>query len=155
MITGFDLVREMIRVAGGAPLSVRQDEITMRGHAIEVRINAEDPALDFRPCPGTVTSLSIPGGMGVRFDTMLHAGYAVPPFYDSLVGKLIVWDDTRMGAIARLDRALGELRIQGIATTTGLHRALARDADVQAGRFHTRWLEERPLPTLTDTETGR
>ncbi|WP_062211610.1 acetyl-CoA carboxylase biotin carboxylase subunit [Aureimonas sp. AU12] len=155
MITGFDLVREMIRVAGGAPLSVRQDEIAMRGHAIEVRINAEDPTLDFRPCPGTVTALRIPGGMGVRFDTMLHAGYAVPPFYDSLIGKLIVWDDTREGAIARLDRALGELRIEGIATTAGLHQALARDADVQAGRFHTRWLEERPLPTLTDTETGR
>ncbi|KQT82819.1 acetyl-CoA carboxylase biotin carboxylase subunit [Aurantimonas sp. Leaf443] len=160
MITGFDLVREMIRIAGGQALSVRQEDIVLRGHAIEVRINAEDPALDFRPSPGTASGLALPGGMGVRFDTMLYEGYAIPPFYDSLVGKLIVWDDTRQGAIARLRRALGELRIEGIATTAPLHMALAREPDILAGRFHTRWLEERALPSLQapalpTTETAR
>jgi acetyl-CoA carboxylase, biotin carboxylase subunit len=114
MITGIDLVREMIRVAGGAPLSFTQDQVTMKGHAIEVRINAEDPAKNFQPAPGTVTGLRIPGGPGTRFDTMLYQGYQVPPFYDSLLGKLIVWDDTREAAIARMARALDELDVAGV-----------------------------------------
>jgi acetyl-CoA carboxylase biotin carboxylase subunit len=141
MITGIDLVREMIRIAGGERLRIRQDEVRIAGHSIEVRINAEDPAKGFMPNPGTVTALSIPGGNGVRFDSMLYRGYTVPPFYDSLLGKLIVHDEDRASAIRRLDRALGELNIEGLATTTPLHQALARDPDVQAGRFHTAWLE--------------
>ncbi|HUG62963.1 MAG TPA: acetyl-CoA carboxylase biotin carboxylase subunit [Methylomirabilota bacterium] len=141
MVTGIDLVREMIRIAGGARLAYAQSDVRLSGHAIEVRINAEDPARDFLPAPGTVETLTAPGGMGVRFDTMLYPGYAVPPFYDSLLGKLIVWDETRAEAIARLSRALGELRIDGIATTTVLHRALAADDEVRAGDVHTRWLE--------------
>jgi len=141
MVTGIDLVVEMIRIAGGAPLSLRQDQIRVEGHAIEVRINAEDPAKNFLPNPGTVSALSIPGGDGVRFDSMLYAGYTVPPFYDSLLGKLIVHDRDRPSAIARLGRALAELEVEGLATTKSLHQALARDPDVQAGRFHTAWLE--------------
>jgi acetyl-CoA carboxylase biotin carboxylase subunit len=141
MITGIDLVREMIRIAGGERLDLTQDRVAARGHAIEVRINAEDPSKGFQPAPGTVAGLSIPGGMGVRFDTMLYPGYAIPPFYDSLLGKLIVWDDTREGAIRRLIRALGELRVDGLPTTAALHLALAADPAVRAGDVHTSWLE--------------
>jgi acetyl-CoA carboxylase biotin carboxylase subunit len=141
MVTGIDLVREMIRVCGGAPLAYAQDDVRLRGHAIEVRINAEDPSRNFLPAPGTVSTLRVPGGMGVRFDSMLYPGYVVPPFYDSLLGKLIVWDETRAGAIDRLARALGELEVGGLPTTAPLHLALAADADVRAGHFHTRWLE--------------
>jgi acetyl-CoA carboxylase, biotin carboxylase subunit len=141
MITGIDLVREMIRIAGGEPLRIRQDQLRISGHAIEVRINAEDPARGFMPNPGTVSALNVPGGNGVRFDSMLYPGYTVPPFYDSLLGKLIVHDEDRASAIRRLVRALGELSVEGLATTKSLHQALARDADVLAGRFHTAWLE--------------
>ncbi len=116
-------------------------EMVTGSHSIEVRINAEDPAKGFAPNPGTVTALSVPGGNGVRFDSMLYAGYTVPPFYDSLLGKLIVHDEDRASAIRRLDRALGELNVEGLATTKPLHQALVRDPDVQAGRFHTAWLE--------------
>lgn len=141
MITGIDLVREMILVAGGAPLTVAQEDVRMNGHSIEVRINAEDPAKNFMPAPGTVTALNVPGGPGTRFDTMLYQGYQVPPFYDSLLGKLIVWDTSREAAINRMIRALNELRIEGLATTKSLHLALAADPEVRAGAFHTRWLE--------------
>ena len=140
-ITGIDLVREMIRIAGGERLRVRQHQVRMNGHAIEVRINAEDPAKGFMPNPGTVTALDVPGGNGVRFDSLLYLGYTVPPFYDSLLGKLIVHDEDRPSAIRRLDRALAELNVEGVVTTKPLHQALARDADVQAARFHTAWLE--------------
>ncbi len=141
-ITGIDLVREMIRVAGGEALRFKQSDIIMRGHAIEVRINAEDPSKDFMPFPGVVGDLKIPGGPGVRFDSMLYAGYAIPPFYDSLLGKLVVWDDSREEAIDRMSRALGELEIGGVKTTKPLFQALATDADVRAARFDTRWLEQ-------------
>ena len=142
MITGIDLVREMIRIADGEPLRFRQGEVEARGHAIEVRINAEDTTRNFMPQPGTVTGLTVPGGFGVRFDSMLYPGCSVPPYYDSLLGKLIVWDETRVGALARLRRALTELKIEGIATTVPLHAALARDPDVTGSRIHTRWLED-------------
>ena len=141
MITGFDLVREMIRIAMGERLRIKQSEIAMRGHAIEVRINAEDPAKDFMPAPGLIDSLTVPGGMGVRFDTLLYQGYTVPPFYDSLLGKLIVWDESREAALGRLTRALHELKIGGLKTTQALHLALASDADVRAARFDTQFLE--------------
>jgi urea carboxylase len=141
MITGIDLVREMIGICGGEPLHLKQEDIRLTGAAIEVRINAEDPAKDFMPFPGTVSSLTIPGGPGTRFDSMLYQGYQVPPFYDSLLGKLIVWDTTRAGAIARLQRALAELDVGGIATTKPLHQLLAADPEVGRAAFHTRWLE--------------
>ncbi|WP_454289292.1 acetyl-CoA carboxylase biotin carboxylase subunit [Rhizobium arsenicireducens] len=141
MITGIDLVQEMIKVAGGARLSVRQEDIRVTGHAIECRINAEDPARGFLPGPGTIEALGVPTGEGVRFDTMLYEGYTVPPFYDSLLGKLIVWGETRDACIARLADALDNLEIRGLATTIPLHRALAADPSVASGDVHTRFLE--------------
>jgi len=141
MITGFDLVREMIRIAMGERLRMRQSDIVMRGHAVECRINAEDPAKGFLPAPGTIDSLSVPGGAGVRFDTLLYQGYTVPPFYDSLLGKLIVWDENREAALDRMKRALNELSIGGLKTTKPLHLALAADPDVRAARFDTQFLE--------------
>jgi acetyl-CoA carboxylase, biotin carboxylase subunit len=140
-ITGIDLVAEMLRIAGGEPLRIAQDDVTVKGHAIEVRLNAEDPARDFAPFPGTIGDLRIPGGPGVRFDSMLYNGYQVPPFYDSLLAKLIVHAETREAAIIRLTRALRELEIGGIKTTKPLFLALAADPSVRAGEVHTRWLE--------------
>jgi acetyl-CoA carboxylase biotin carboxylase subunit len=140
-VTGVDLVGEMLRIAGGEPLRLKQADISLRGHAIEVRINAEDPANNFMPFPGVVGSLGVPGGPGVRFDTMLYSGYAIPPFYDSLLGKLIVWAESRAHAIERLKGALAELDIAGVKTTAPLFTALAADPDVRANAVHTRWLE--------------
>jgi len=141
MITGIDLVAEGLRIAGGEALRLRQRHIVVRGHAIEVRLNAEDPSRDFAPFPGTVTDLRVPGGPGVRFESMLYAGYTVPPFYDSLLAKLVVHAETREAAIMRLVRALKETRIDGLKTTKPLFLALADDPVVQAGDVHTRWLE--------------
>jgi acetyl-CoA carboxylase, biotin carboxylase subunit len=141
MITGLDLVAQMFRIAGGEGLGLQQADITARGHAIEVRINAEDPSQNFRPWPGQVLTLDVPEGPNIRFDTMLYAGYTVPPFYDSLLGKLIVHGETRDAALATLRSALDQLDITGLPTTIPLHRALARDASVAAGFFHTRFLE--------------
>ena len=141
MLTGVDLVQEMIRVCGGAPLSVTQDEIRRNGHAIEVRLNAEDPFMQFMPFPGKIFSLKIPEGEGVRFDHFIYEGYQIPPFYDSLIGKLIVHGKDRKDAIAKMITALDGLEIGGIKTTIPLHKALARDAAVASGDFHTQWLE--------------
>ena len=141
MITGIDLIREMLMIAGGEKLHFYQDDVRMNGHSIEVRINAEDPAANFLPAPGTVTDLQIPGGPGTRFDTMLFEGCQVPPFYDSMLGKLIVWAESRDAAIDRMGRALAELNVGGLKTTKPLHQALVRDASVRKGSFHTRWLE--------------
>ncbi len=141
LVTGIDLVREMIRIAGGAKLRLTQSDIRASGHAIEVRINAEDPARGFMPFPGVINGFTAPGGHGVRFDSMLYSGYSVPPFYNSLLGKLIVWDEDRASAIERLKGALSELEIAGVKTTKSLHQALAADDDVRAGCFDTGWLE--------------
>jgi len=141
MITGADLVQEMLLVAGGAKLSVSQGEIKKTGHAIEVRINAEDPHMQFLPFPGVVGKLKIPEGDGVRFDHFLYEGYQIPPFYDSLVGKLIVHGTDRADAIRKMALALKDLEIEGLKTTVPLHMALANDAGVQSGDFHTQWLE--------------
>ncbi len=141
MICGADLVAEMIAIAGGGKLRVGQDAISRAGHAIEVRLNAEDPANNFMPFPGIVGELLAPDGPGVRFDHMLYPGYVVPPFYDSLLGKLIVWAEDRDKALMRLKRALGELQIEGLPTTAPLFQALLESDDVRAGAVHTRWLE--------------
>jgi len=141
MICGVDLVAEMIRIAGGAPLTLAQSDVTRAGHAIEVRLNAEDPANNFMPFPGVVDELLAPDGPGVRFDHMLYPGYAVPPFYDSLLGKLIVWAEDRDRALLRLKRALGELRIDGLPTTAPLFEALLESEELRACAVHTRWLE--------------
>ena len=153
MVTGIDLVKEMLRIALGQPLRMRQQDIVLRGHAIEVRINAENAARNFMPCPGKVTQLIVPGGPGVRFDTMLLPTCTVPPFYDSLLGKLIVHDEDRASAIARLRRALGELVIDGVCTTAPLHLLLCDVADIQQANFHTgfleTWLAEHPIAAPT------
>jgi acetyl-CoA carboxylase biotin carboxylase subunit len=141
-VTGVDLVQSMLRIAGEEPLPFRQSDIAVRGAAIEVRINAEDPAKGFMPAPGRVASFRAPEGEGVRFDTMLYEGYVVPPFYDSLLGKLIVSGDTREESLNRLRAALQDLSIDGLATTRGLHLALLDDEDVRDGSVHTRWLED-------------
>ena len=149
-ITGIDLVREMLTITGGEPLRLRQEDIVPKGHAIECRINAEDPCNDFMPAPGVVESLAIPGGPGVRFDTMLYPGCSIPPFYDSLLGKLIVWDESRARALCRLQRALAELELSGVKTTKPLHQALAADRDVRSANVHTEFLE----PWLADRNAG-
>jgi acetyl-CoA carboxylase biotin carboxylase subunit len=141
MITGVDLVREQIRVAEGHPLSVKQDEIEFRGHAIECRINAEDPR-SFMPSPGTVAAYHVPGGMHVRVDSGLYAGYKVPPYYDSMIAKLIVYGRTREGCLLRLRRALEEFVIEGMKTTIPLHQALLDDPEFQEGAYTIKWLEE-------------
>ncbi len=142
LVTGIDLVREAIRIASGNPLRHRQEDIVINGHAIECRINAEDPENDFMPNPGTVDSVTFPGGPGVRFDTMLFSGCSVPPFYDSLLGKLIVWDDSRPRALRRLCGALDELEISGIKTTKPLHLALVDNERVAKCDVHTDFLDE-------------
>ncbi|WP_193370434.1 acetyl-CoA carboxylase biotin carboxylase subunit [Pelagibius marinus] len=141
MICGVDLVAEMIAIAGGEKLRLRQEEIRRHGHAIEVRLNAEDPANNFMPFPGIVGALAVPSGPGVRFDHMLYPGYAVPPFYDSLLGKLIVWAEDRESALRRLERALSELQVSGLPTTAPLFRALLESEELRASSVHTRWLE--------------
>jgi len=141
LITGFDLVREQIRIAEGLPLSVAQEDLVFTGHAIECRINAEDPET-FVPSPGRVTSYHVPGGMHVRVDSALYQGYQVPPYYDSMIGKLIVYGRTREGALMRLKRALEEYVIEGMKTTIPLHQRLIQDPDVQNGDYSIKWLEE-------------
>ena len=140
MITGFDLVHEQIKIAAGAPLSIKQDDVVLRGHAIECRVNAEHPTT-FRPSPGKITYYHPPGGLGVRVDSAVYAGYTIPPNYDSLVGKLIVHGRNRGEALMRLRRALDEFIIDGIETTLPLFRTLVRNADIQNGAYDIHWLE--------------
>ncbi|HEX8380950.1 MAG TPA: acetyl-CoA carboxylase biotin carboxylase subunit [Allosphingosinicella sp.] len=140
-ITGIDLVREQIRIAAGEPLSCTQDQVTFRGHAIECRINAEDPET-FAPSPGTVTGFHAPGGMHVRVDSGLYVGYKVPPYYDSMIAKLIVYGSSRERCIMRLRRALEEMVIDGVKTTIPLHQKLINEPDFLAGNYTIKWLEE-------------
>ena len=140
MISGVDIVREQLRIAAGAPLSYRQSEIALRGHAIECRINAESSA-DFRPSPGRVSEYHAPGGLGVRVDSALYQGYEVPPFYDSLVAKLVVHDASREECVMRLRRALAEYVIGGIETTIPLHQRLVDDPEFRNGAYDIHWLE--------------
>ncbi|MEO1967514.1 MAG: acetyl-CoA carboxylase biotin carboxylase subunit [Sphingomonadaceae bacterium] len=141
MITGIDLVREQIRIAEGKDLSVTQDEIVFTGHAIECRINAEDP-WTFAPSPGTVTYYHAAGGMHVRVDSGLYAGYRIPPYYDSMIAKLIVYGRNRERCLMRLKRALGEMVVEGVKTNIPLHDELIRQPDVQSGDYSIKWLEE-------------
>jgi acetyl-CoA carboxylase biotin carboxylase subunit len=140
-VTGIDLVREQIRIAAGEPLRFRQKEIVHRGCAIECRINAEDPAADFRPSPGQITLWQPPGGPGVRLDTHAAAGYRVPPNYDSLVAKLLVHQPTRAEAIATMKRALDEFGVEGIKTTIPLHREIMNHQAFVEGRVDTTFIE--------------
>ena len=139
-IFGVDLVREQIRVAEGLPMSFGQDDLTINGHAIEVRINAEKLP-NFVPCPGRITQFHAPGGLGVRMDSALYDGYSIPPYYDSLIGKLIVHGRDRPEALARLARALGELIVDGVDTTVPLFHALLQEEAVLSGNYNIHWLE--------------
>jgi acetyl-CoA carboxylase, biotin carboxylase subunit len=136
-----DLVREQIRVAAGEEMEFRQEDLKIRGHAIEVRINAEKLP-NFSPCPGKITQYHAPGGLGVRMDSALYDGYSIPPYYDSLIGKLIVHGRDRPEALARLNRALGELIVDGIDTTIPLFRALLAEPDIRTGTYSIHWLEK-------------
>jgi acetyl-CoA carboxylase biotin carboxylase subunit len=140
-ITGLDLVREQIRIAEGHPLTLRQQDVVFRGHAIECRINAEDP-VTFAPSPGLVSHFHAPGGMNVRVDSGLYSGYRVPPYYDSMIAKLIVYGTTRAGAMRRLRRALEEFVVEGVKTTIPLHQKLLDDPEFQEGSYTIKWLEE-------------
>jgi acetyl-CoA carboxylase biotin carboxylase subunit len=145
MVTSTDLVKEQIRIAAGMPLQLWQEDIAFRGHAIECRITAEDADNDFRPQTGTVEKYLPPGGPGVRVDSHLYAGYTVPPHYDSLLSKLIVWAETREAAIARMQRALDEYVIEGLTTTIPFHERLLRHEGFIRGETYTRFLQEEAV----------
>ena len=141
MITGFDLVREQIRIAEGRPLSVKQEDLEFRGHAIECRINAEDPRT-FAPSPGLIKAYHPAGGMHVRVDSALYAGYKIPPYYDSMIGKLIVYGRTRESCMMRMRRALEEMVVDGVKTNIPLHQDLLAQPDVIDGNYTIKWLED-------------
>ena len=140
MITGIDIVNEQIKIAAGSPLSITQEDVRILGAAIECRVNAENPRT-FMPSPGKISYFHPPGGLGVRVDSSVYQGYVIPPYYDSLVGKLIVHGRTRTEALMRLRRALDEFIIDGIDTTLPLFRTLVRNAEVQNGQYDIHWLE--------------
>jgi acetyl-CoA carboxylase biotin carboxylase subunit len=142
LVTGVDIVKEQIRIAQGEPLRWRQKDVRWHGHAIECRINAEDPDAGFVPSPGVLGRVHWPGGPGIRVDTHVVPGYRVPPFYDSLLGKLLAWGVDREEALARMRRALDELELEGVRTTAGFHRALMDNPDFRQGDVHTRYVEE-------------
>ena len=141
MVTGIDIVREQIRIADGKKLRYAQKDVPLRGHAIEVRINAEDPET-FLPVPGPIHSCIFPGGFGVRVDTAIYPGYVVPSTYDSLLGKLIVHGDDRNEAIMRMRRALDEVRIEGVRTTVAFHKKMMVNSDFVEARLSTNFLEK-------------
>jgi acetyl-CoA carboxylase biotin carboxylase subunit len=151
MITGLDLVREQIRIADGAPLSVKQKDVKFQGHAIECRINAENPRT-FAPSPGKIEGFHPPGGLGVRLDSAIYAGYAIPPNYDSLIGKLIVHGRDRGECLMRLKRALNEMVITGVETTLPLFRDLMNEPDVINGDYSIHWLERTLKAKMDETE---
>jgi len=146
MVTGVDLIAEQIKIASGANLEFKQDDIHLNGHAIECRINAEDPSHNFRPSPGKITGWLPPGGPGVRVDSHVYTGYEIPPFYDSLIGKLIVWGKDRNTAIKRMNRALNECAVTGIPTTINFHLTLLNKSKFKEGKIHTKYVEEELLP---------
>ena len=151
MVTGVDLIQTQIKVAAGQPLPFDQADIKLRGAAIECRINAEDPSKGFQPCPGQIQNLFVPGGMGVRFDSHVQAGYVVPPFYDSMIGKLIVYQPTREQAIECMIRSLKELQVEGIRTTADFQIQVLQHPVFRAGKVDTKWVERELLPSLNPT----
>jgi acetyl-CoA carboxylase biotin carboxylase subunit len=145
MVSGVDLVKWQLEIAAGKPLALRQEDIAFRGHSIECRINAEDSARDFAPCPGQVQRYHAPGGPGIRVDSHLFAGYRVPPYYDSLLAKVVSWGRDRTEAIARMRRALNEMQVDGVTTTIPFHLGLLHHEDFIAGEVHTRFVENTLL----------
>ena len=150
MVTGIDLIKEQIRVAYGEHLNYKQEDVTITGHAIECRINAEDPEKNFMPCPGKVEDVHFPGGMGIRVESALYSGYMIPPFYDSMVVKLIVYDKTRDLALAKMRSALGELIIQGVTTNIDFQYDLINDSDFVKGKVDTGFIERFQAKRETD-----
>ena len=142
-VSGVDLIKEQIRIAAGLPLSVQQEDIVLRGHAIECRINAEDPRHHFMPCPGTIENLHIPGGKGVRVDTAVYHGYKIPPNYDSMIMKVIVHDKDRASAIAKMRSVLGEVIIEGVKTNLDFQYDILKQKDFEEGRVTTHFIEEQ------------
>jgi len=140
MITGIDLVNEQIKIAAGSPLTIAQEDVRIQGAAIECRLNAEHP-VTFTPSPGRISYFHPPGGLGVRVDSAAYQGYVIPPYYDSLIGKLIVHGRNRTEALMRLRRALDEFVVEGVETTLPLYRTLVRNLDVQNGQYDIHWLE--------------
>jgi len=141
MVTGIDLIKAQISIAAGEPLNIKQEDVPCNGVALECRINAEDPAKNFQPSPGKITSMIAPGGMGVRFDSHAYAGYVVSPYYDSMIGKLIVHQPTRREAIQCMLRALDELRIEGVKTTAPFHKEVLHHSDFVEGLVDTKFVE--------------
>ena len=141
MVTGVDLIAEQIRMAQGEKLAFTQADITLKGHTIECRINAEDPDHNFRPHPGRISGYLPPGGPGVRMDSHVYTDYEIPPYYDSLIGKLIVWGPDRPAAIRRMQRALRECAITGLPTTIGFHQRILQTPEFQAGDVSTKFVE--------------
>jgi acetyl-CoA carboxylase biotin carboxylase subunit len=150
MVTGLDLIAEQIRIAQGQPLTFRQKDVQLRGHAIECRINAEDPKQQFRPCTGTITAYLPPGGPGVRMDSHIYTDYTIPPYYDSLLGKLIVWGPNRAAAIRRMQRALGECAITGVPTTIPFHQQILRHEAFLRGEVHTDFIAQHLLGSQSE-----
>lgn len=146
MVTGLDLIAEQIRIAQGQPLTFRQKDVELRGHAIECRINAEDPKQQFRPCAGTISAYLPPGGPGVRMDSHIYTDYTIPPYYDSLLGKLIVWGPNRAAAIRRMQRALGECAITGVPTTIPFHQQILRHEAFLRGEVYTDFIAQHLMP---------
>lgn len=142
MVTGIDLIKEQIKIAAGEKLRIRQEDVQFKGSAIECRINAEDPENDFRPCPGKITALNLPGGPGVRVDTHVYSGYEIPPFYDSMIAKLITYGVTRSEAIKTMQRALSEFLVEPIKTTVDFHKHVMGDSDFQKGDISTHYIEK-------------
>jgi acetyl-CoA carboxylase biotin carboxylase subunit len=142
MVSGIDLIKAQLRIAGGEPLDIAQEDIVIDGHAIECRINAEDPDRGFAPNPGTVTAFHVPGGFGVRMDSHIQGGYTIPPYYDSMIGKLICWGRDRDEAIARSLRALDELTVEGVVTTAPFHAEILRSERFRSGDFNTGFVAE-------------
>ncbi|MFW5995879.1 MAG: acetyl-CoA carboxylase biotin carboxylase subunit [Halanaerobiaceae bacterium] len=144
-VTGVDIIKEQIRVSAGRSLHLNQEDVKIEGAAVECRINAEDPTHDFRPSPGKIEQYIIPGGPGVRIDSGVYPGYSIPPFYDSMVAKLIVWSENRTDAINRMLRALDEFTVEGVETTIPFHRKIMRNKHFQAGEFYTDFLDRHIL----------
>ena len=142
MVSGVDLIKEQIYIAAGLPLSVKQEDICLNGHAIECRINAENPRKNFMPCPGKLIEVHLPGGNGVRIDTAVYSGYEIPPYYDSMIAKVIVHDKTRTGAIAKMRSTLGELILEGVTTNTDFQYEILNNEDFQKGEFTTDFIEK-------------
>ena len=141
-VTGIDLIKEQIRIASGMELSYRQEDICLKGHAIECRINAENPEKGFRPSPGTVTDIHLPGGKGIRVDSAIYSGYEIPPYYDSMIAKLIVWADNRDEAIQKMQSALGEFVIEGVDTNIDYQYEILNHPDYLSGNIDIEFIEK-------------